>query len=527
MSRAGFSRLTLVVGLLALAPLAAGAQQEASSAHPPPARAGAEASQRAGEPSTRGERREDAGSEPRAAERGRLADSETRQTVTLPGRTLNFAATAGSVRLRDEAGEAQADIGYVYYRLDAPDPKARPIVFLFNGGPGAGSAWLHLGAAGPWRVAMAGPSGEAASPSDSPSLLPNAETWLDFADLVFVDPAGTGWSRFVGKDERVRKSFYSVEGDARSIARAIRLMLVKHDRLASPKYLVGESYGGVRGPKVVHDLTTREGVGVRGLALVSPLFDMRDLGGSSLLQYAYSLPSMAAVARAAKGPVTPADLAEAERYASGEMLVDLIAGQADVAATDRLSARVAALVGLDPVETRRLAGRLSTMEFRRALDRAQGRVAGRFDGATRGFDPFPDSALFHFPDPSAEPLIAPLTSAITELVTRRLGWKAQGSYRLLSDEVSREWDWGRGVNPPESLTQLRESLALDPKLKLYVGHGLFDLATPYFASRVLLAQLPDFGRERVRLAVHAGGHMFYSRDDARRALRADMEAMTK
>lgn len=517
-----------VVSLLACAPFVARAQQEpAPAAHPQvapsaqsaPRREDGQEARRESERGARGERRE--------SERGRPADSQTKQTLALPDRTLSFAATAGSVRLRDESGEAQADIGYVYYRLDAADAKTRPLVFLFNGGPGAGSAWLHLGAAGPWRVAMAGPSGEAASPSDAPTLLPNAETWLDFADLVFIDPVGTGWSRFAGKDERVRKSFYSVDGDARSIARAIRLIVRKHERIASPKFIVGESYGGIRGPKVAHELATREGVGVRGLALVSPLFDMRDFGGSSLLQYAYSLPSMAAVARAAKGQVTRADLADVESYASGAMLADLFAGQADVAATGRLSARVAQATGLDPVETRRLGGRVSTMEFRRAFDRARGLVTGRYDGSTRGFDPFPDSALFRFPDPSSEPLIAPLTSAITQLATQRLGWKPEGLYRLLSEGVSREWDWGRSVNPPESLTQLREVLALDRRFKLLVMHGLFDLATPYFASQAHLAQLPDFGRARVRFVVHPGGHMFYSRDDARAALRADMEALTK
>ena len=464
---------------------------------------------------------------PQDSARDPTPDSATRHRLSLPGRDLAFAATAGSVRLRDEAGEAEADIAYIYYRLDVAEAAQRPVVFFFNGGPGAASAWLQLGAAGPWRVSMTGPDGGPPAPSDPPTLLPNAETWLDFADLVFLDPVGTGWSRLAKRDEGLRKRFYSVEGDARSVARAMRQILTKHERLASPKYLVGESYGGVRGPKVAHLLATEQGVGLSGLALVSPLFDMRDFGGSSLLQFAMTLPSMAAVARAAKRPVTRADLADVERYAASDFLVDLLRGPADLAATDRLAARVAELTGLDPGETRRLNGRLSVSEFRRAFDRAQGRVLGRYDASVKGYDPFPDSAFARFPDPSSDALLAPLTSAITELTTRRLGWTPQGPYRLLSDEVNRAWDWGRGVNPPESLTQLREILALDPRLRLHVAHGLFDLATPYFASQILLAQLPDFGRGRISLAVHPGGHMFYSREDGRRALRADMEAMTK
>lgn len=510
------SRLA-VAALLALAPLAAAAQ-ETPPGHPPVA---AEAPRR--NPDAQQAERGRDGQRP--TPRPPSAEATTTHRLALEGRDLAFAATVGAVRLVDEAREPQADIVYTYYRLENADAARRPIAFLFNGGPGSASAWLQLGAAGPWRVAMLGPNGEAASPSATPELLPNAETWLDFADLVFVDPVGTGFSRFATRDEKARKSLHSVEGDARAVARAIRLILTKHERLASPKFVVGESYGGVRGPKVVHNLATREGVGARGLLLVSPVLDMRDFGGSSLLRHALTLPTLAAVARAAKGPVTRADLAAVESYASGEFLVDLLRGPADAAATDRLSARVADILGLDPVETRRLNGRIAPVEFRRLFERAQGRVLGRYDASVRGYDPFPDSSFFRFPDPSSDPLIAPLTSAVTELTTRRLGWKTDDLYRLLAADVNRGWDWGRGVDPPESLTQLREALALDPQLTLHVAHGLFDLATPYFASQVLLAQLPDFGRGRVSLGVHPGGHMFYSRDEGRRALREAAQAM--
>src|SRR5712664_2482695 len=139
---------------------------------------------------------------PAAAEQHRLPpDSTTKQTLALPGRTLNFTATAGSIRLFDDKGEPQADIAYTAYQLDGADARTRPVTFLFNGGPGASSAWLQLGAAGPWRLAI---NAEAVTSSASPDLLPNAETWLDFTDLVFIDPVGTGYSRFVATGDDVR-----------------------------------------------------------------------------------------------------------------------------------------------------------------------------------------------------------------------------------------------------------------------------------------------------------------------------------
>ena len=461
---------------------------------------------------------------PAASEQHRLPpDSTTKQTLALPGRTLNFTATAGSIRLFDDKGEPQADIAYTSYQLDGADRATRPVTFLFNGGPGASSAWLQFGDAGPWRLSFAG---DGAVSSASPDLVPNAETWLDFTDLVFIDPVSTGYSRFVASGDDVRKRFFSVDGDVSSIALVIRRWLEKYDRLLSPKYVAGESYGGIRGPKVVRNLQTQQGVGVRGLILVSPVLDFRDYSGSSLLQYVNSLPTMAAVAREAKGPVKWADLADVERYARSEYLLDLIKGLADTEATDRLADKVAALTGIDQAVSRRLAGRFNVGEFRREFDRKNGRVTGRYDASVSGFDPYPDSNSEHFGDPSGDPLMAPLTSAAVDLTTRKLNWRPDGSYQLLSDSVNRTWDFGRG--PAESVSQLRQVLALDPKMKLLVGHGLFDLATPYFASKIILDQLPAFaGPARVKLVVYPGGHMFYSREAARQAFRGEVQALMR
>jgi carboxypeptidase C (cathepsin A) len=451
-------------------------------------------------------------------------DSVTKQTLDLPGRKLAFTATAGSIRLFDDKGEAQADIAYIAYQLDGTDRANRPVTFVFNGGPGASSAWQQLGNNGPWRLAI---NADAVTPSTSPELMPNAETWLDFTDLVFIDPVGTGYSRFVASGEEVRKKFYSVGGDVTSIALTIRRWLEKNDRLLSPKYIAGESYGGIRGPKVVRDLQIQQGVGVNGLILLSPVFDFREFSGSSILQYVWSLPSYAAVAREKeKQGVTRADMKDVEAYARTDFLVDLMKGQADANATNRLADKVAALTGIDQAVSRRLGGRFDVAEFRREFDRHDGKVTGRYDASVLGTDPYPDSSFFHFGDPSGDSLQAPLTSAAVDLITRKLNWRPDGSYEVLNSAVERAWDFGRGLQPLQSVTELRQILALDPKLKVLVAHGLFDLATPYFGSQVELDQLPPFAA-RIKLVVYPGGHMFYSRDASRQAFRDEVEAMMK
>jgi carboxypeptidase C (cathepsin A) len=219
---------------------------------------------------------------------------------------------------------------------------------------------------------------------------------------------------------------------------------------------------------------------------------------------------------------------DVESYSRGEFLADLLKGEADTEATARLADKFASLTGIDQAVSRRLAGRFDVAEFRREFDRKNGKVTGRYDASVKGFDPYPDSGFSHFSDPSGEALIAPLTSAAVDLTTRKLNWRPDGSYHLLNREVEKAWDFGRGLSPAESISQLREILALDPKLRLLVAHGLFDLATPYFGSQILLDQLPAFASpERVKLVVYPGGHMFYSRDASRQAFRSEAQMLMK
>jgi carboxypeptidase C (cathepsin A) len=518
-----YAGLVLTVTAFALADLALAGLAHADDSPQPRNEAAAPAGQKGGRGGTAAQ------ASPPAAEQHRLpSDSTTKQTLDLPGRTLNFAATAGSIRVFDDKGEPLADIATTSYELDGADRATRPVTFLFNGGPGASSAWLQFGAAGPWRLPL---DGEALSPSASPEVKPNAETWLDFTDLVFIDPVGTGYSRVIASGEDARKRFYSVDGDVNSIALVIRRWLEKHNRLVSPKFVAGESYGGIRGPKVVRQLQLQHGVGVRGLILVSPLLDFREFTGTSLLQYVATLPSYVAVAReakeSAKAPVKRADLADVEAYARGEFLADLVKGEADREATNRLADKVAELTGLDQAVSRRLAGRFDVGEFRREFDRKNGMVTGRYDASVRGFDPYPDSSSSRFGDPSGDSLQAPLTSAAVDVLTRKLNWRPDGSYEVLNGAVERNWDFGGGINPPQSLSELRQILATDAKLNVLVAHGLFDLATPYFGTKRALDQLPAFATQRVKFVVYPGGHMFYSRDGSRQALRGEVEALIR
>ena len=447
------------------------------------------------------------------------ADSTTAFTLNIDGRSLAFHVTAGSLQLMDEARTPQAVVAYVAYKLDGADPARRPVTFAINGGPGAASAWLQLGALGPWRLPMSG-----LSPASPPTLVDNSETWLDFTDLVFIDPPGTGYSRIVAPGDEARRRFWSVEGDVDGLAATIRRWLVAEQRLASPKFIVGESYGGFRGPRLAEALATDQGVGVAGVALISPALDLAALAGGpdDPFPLLTRLPSYAAAHRRRAGPVSRADLADVERYATGDYLADWLRGPGDAAAVERMSERVADLTGVDLATVRRLAGRLDEETFLREFERAQGKVVAFYDATIDGYDPFPAAERSRFHDPVLPGFEPAFASAIVDLYERRLGWKVDDRYELINDAVDRDWRWGAKLAAPESLSALRRMLALDPKFRALIVHGLTDVQTPYFATALELAQVPDFGGSgRLTLKVYPGGHMVYADDDSRRALRDD------
>ena len=459
-------------------------------------------------------------------ERRLPAEATTRHRLDLPGRSLAVVATAGSLRLTDEAGAPRAELAVIAYRLDTPEPARRPVTFAINGGPGASSAWLQLGALGPWRLPMAG---EAATPSAPPVPRPNAETWLDFTDLVFLDPAGTGFSEILARGEEARRSLWSVEGDIRSLAEAMRLWLQRNGRMASPKFLVGESYGGFRGPRLARALAEQEGVGLRGLVLVSPVLDFGGRSGFDPIALAARLPTLAAAHAAAGGqPPSAEAMAAAEEYAGGDYLRDLLRGARDAAALERLDRRVAELTGIGPETVRRFQGQMPWEALLGTPVQAEGRVASAYDLTETRADPFPLRPSADRPDPVLDGLVAPLTSAMLTLYRDRLEWlPSDRRYGVLNRQVNREWNWGRGGRRGvESLNALRAALALDPALRVVVAHGLYDLVTPYFASRMLLDQIPaSAGGDRVRLRTFPGGHMFYAADESRAALREAGQAL--
>ena len=453
------------------------------------------------------------------------APSITRHKLELKGRTIEFTATVEAIPLRNGKNELTGELVMTSFTKDGDGSRRRPVLFAMNGGPGVASAWLDLGLVGPWRLPM---SGESLYSSATPVAMPNDETFLDFTDLVFVDPIGTGYSRTIGKEDNGESSFYSVDGDVQSVAVAIRRWLVKHDRLVSPKFLIGESYSGIRVPKVAHELQVNQGVGVNGAVLVSPVLDFATITGPrhNVLQWVAALPSMAATVLDAKGPVSAAQLAEAEAYAANEYLTDLARGERDGQALDRIAPRVAALIGLDVKSVRRLAGRIDGQTFRRERDRDAGTIGSPYDATVGGLDPNPNSAFsYAFEDPFLVGFGAPLASTMIEVYSK-LKWAPERKYELLSKSVSQAWKWGNRTSAPQSVDDLQKVMALDPGFKLLVAHGYADLVTPYFGSKLMLAQLPKLGdAERAKLIVYPGGHMFYSRDASRIAFRKEAEAL--
>jgi carboxypeptidase C (cathepsin A) len=450
------------------------------------------------------------------------ADVTTDQSVELPDRTLRFKATAGSIPIKNADGKLQAEIAFIAYVRPDVEAAARPLTFVFNGGPGASSAYMQLGALGPWRLPL-----DNITPSSTPTVIPNPDTWLDFTDLVFVDPVGTGYSRFIATGDDVRKHFWSVDGDIDVLATFMRKWIEKNGRQASKKFIAGESYGGFRAPKLAAKLN-EQGVAASGLVMVSAVLDFgwRGNGRHSPLGWVARLPSMAAAVRETSAPFDREALRDAEHYAAGEYLQDLTRGERDAAAVERISARVAQLTGLDPAVVRRLAGRVDTRTFVRERTRDRGLVASMYDATVTGIDPEPTSASSHYDDPVLSVIRAPLSSAMTDLYARVLKWRVEEPYQLLNGRVSSRWDWGGGRSTHEIVSELRSLLASDPHMRVLVTHGASDLVTPYFETQMILDQMPAFASpDRLKFAVYGGGHMYYSRDASRRALRNDAKEL--
>ncbi len=454
------------------------------------------------------------------------ADASVKQTIKTNHGDLAYTATVGSLPVRDEKGKKIGEVVFNAYILDGPRQPNRPVTFAFNGGPGSASVYLNLGAIGPKHVPF-GAQGD--TPSTSAQLADNPETWLDFTDLVFIDPIGTGFSRSLANDEVTKKSFYGVKPDIAYLSRIVYDWLLKNGRMASPKYLVGESYGGFRGPRIAHYLQTTQGVGISGVVLVSPFLDANIDGAdsSSPMPWVVRLPSMAAAKLEREGKLTPESLKAVEDYARGEFITDYLKGVRDTAATASIVAKMVELTGVDPALAQAMGGRVDTQTLLREVYRRQGKVGSRYDINVTAYDPFPYSYTANTgggQDPILDAIIAPTTSAMVDFDTRIAGWKVDAPYHALNYEVNSKWDNGGDVL--ESVTDLRQSLAIDPHMKVLIVHGYTDLSCPFFASQLIIDQIPPMGDPgRVSLKLYAGGHMFYSRPDSRAALHKDAQAI--
>ena len=450
------------------------------------------------------------------------ADAHVTQSTTVDGRTLKYTATVGSLPVRDGKGKTTAEVVFTAYTMPGKD---RPVTFALNGGPGASSVYLNLGAIGPKKVNF-GVEGD--SPSDPATLHDNPGTWLGFTDLVFIDPVGTGFSRSLEETEQTKKDFFQVKQDVAYLSRIVFDWLVKNGRMASPKYVVGESYGGYRAPAIAHYLQTELGVGPSGVVMVSPFLDARTQSFEDIspLPYIVELPSEAAANYERQGkPLNPETLAEVEQYARSEFAVDLMKGRSDPAAVDRIVAHVTRYTGLRPELVKHMGGRVDPGVFLRELYRDQGKLASVYDSNVTTWDPYPWSQDQRAGDPILDAIIAPTTSAMVDFMTRTVGWKVEGRYNALSNAVNRAWEknWFQEV---ESVSDLRKAVAADGKLRVLIAHGYDDLSCPFFASQLIVDQMPPMGDPgRVRLAVYPGGHMFYSRPDSQAAFRRDVMAL--
>jgi carboxypeptidase C (cathepsin A) len=443
--------------------------------------------------------------------------SVTRHEIATDSGPIGYTATAGTLALHDQSGERVAAVFYVSYVVDRPASIKRPVTFVFNGGPGAASAYLHLGLVGPrlaeFRAGREGP----------PQLHDNPQTWLQFTDLVMIDPVGSGFSRSTRADGG--NAFWGVTRDAESLAKVIALWTADNRRTDAPKFMLGESYGGFRAAKVASELRRTHGIAVNGIMMVSPLMEgsFTFSGNRFALGAAMQIPTLAAAALERNGALTPERLAEAERFALGEYLTTLAGAPPRGDAARAFYARVADMTGMPLDVVTRTRGFIRD-NYVKHLRAAENLIVSRYDVNFTGPDPHPESATPRGPDPLLSTVSRAYSGAMAVYVREELGYKTDMTYVLLSREANDRWDWGRGSGRDSASVDedLRNLLSLDSSFRLLVVHGYADMVTPYAVSRYVLDHLPDFANpSRAQLKVYRGGHMFYIDDTSRASFTND------
>ncbi len=446
--------------------------------------------------------------------------TNSEHTITVNGRQIDYTATAGRVVMRTEEGKPRAQIFFVAYtRSDVGNAAERPITFSFNGGPGSSSVWMHLGLLGPRRVL----SGDVDTPQPPPyQLVDNEFTLLEASDLVFIDPVSTGFSRATTGEDATQ--FHGITQDVESVGDFIRLYVSRARRWRSPKYLIGESYGTTRAAGLSGYLQDRHGMFLNGIMLVSTALDFMALEfelGNDLPNVLY-LPTYTATAWYHKrlAPDLQADLdktlAEAEAFAEGEYATALLRGN-KLSAAERaaLAQKVARYTGLSPEFVERSNLRIEIFRFCKELLRDQRRTVGRLDSRFTGIDRDGTGAEFGY-DPAYSFIQGSYTATLNDYVRRELRFESDLPYEVLASLYTR-WDYSayqnRYVNVAETL---RDAMSKNPHLRVYVAQGIYDFATPYFASEHTFNHLEldpslEGNIERHRFAA---GHMMYVHADS-------------
>ena len=441
--------------------------------------------------------------------------SVTRHAIRINGKTIRYTATAGYMVMKDESGAHKASIFFIAYEKDGyADKTNRPLTFAFNGGPGSSSVWLHLGAIGPRRVQM---SDEGEALIQPYRLVDNEGTWLDFTDLVFIDPVGTGYSRPAEGEDK--KQFHGVEEDIRSVGAFIRLYTSRYGRWLSPKFLAGESYGTTRAAGLSGYLIDEYGMYLSGIVLISSVLNFQTIrfAPGNDLPYLLFLPTFTATAWYHKklAPELQKDLRSTldtvEEWALHTYTVALAKGNR-LTEQERLETvqTLSAFTGLsrEYIEATNL--RINIYRFVKELLRNDHRTVGRLDSRFKGMDRDAAGERFEY-DPSYAAIYGPFSANLNHYVRHELRYENDLPYEILTRKVH-PWNFGlEGQGYINVAETLRKVICENPFLKVFIANGYFDLATPYFATEYTVSHLgldPDL-RDNIRLSYYESGHMMY------------------
>ena len=440
----------------------------------------------------------------------------TQHSVTIGGQRVDYDATVGTIILRNNNNEPTGELYYTAYtRRGVTDVSHRPLMFAYNGGPGSSSIWVHMGLLGPKRVDI--PDGVHAPPPPY-HLVDNEYSMLDRADLVFIDPIGTGYSKPIGKGKGA--DFWGVDQDASSLAQFVSRYLSETDRWNSPRYLMGESYGTTRSAALSAQLQRRS-VDLNGVILLSAVLDFQtitfDPGNDE--PYVLYLPSYAAVAwyhdaLANKPAQLRPFLKEVERFATHEYATALLQGD-NLPAAERNAVldKLHQYTGLSRDYLDKANLRVDAGQFEKELLREKGQVVGRLDARYTGEtgDLLEESAPY---DPQSADISSAYLSLFNNYMHQDLNF-GRGMIYASSGNVY-PWDWTHGQSggwPGHTnvATDLAQELSTNPRLHVLLNSGLYDLATPYYAAEWTMDHLgvPKQVRSQITFAEYEAGHMVY------------------